>query len=76
VNYFDSQAVQLGDVAAVGGGMTGTVIGILHQGLFSEAMPQGDYGVAHGVMVNTEEAGWVLITKSDDPEFLLIRRKT
>ncbi len=75
MNYFDGQPVQLGDVAAVGGGTTGTVIGILHQGLFSEAMPQGDYGVAHGVMVNTEEAGWVLITKADDPEFLLIRRK-
>jgi hypothetical protein len=46
MNYFDGQAVQLGDVAAVGGGTTGTVIGILHEGLFSEAMPRGDYGVA------------------------------
>lgn len=76
MNYFDGQPVQLGDMAAVGGGMIGCVIGVIHQGLFSEAMPKGDYGVAYGAMVKTDKAGWVLITKSDDAEFLLIQRRT
>ena len=77
MNYADGRPVRVGDIVDLGNAMTGVVVAIIDDGVYSPGYPESEWSyLGEGAMLESKELGLLHITDPSRMDFDLIARTT